>query len=226
MAAITRKDAALRSFFEKSMRDFHTGLRARVVSVDYSIPSASVQPIAQTDFDDDDVERYPLIYDVPIQMVSANEGKARLTVPIKPGDIVGLQFSERNENNNDDQQTHGLFPGWAITSVHSDGNPMPINPDNVELWNDKVHIKMTPSGDFELQTPGGTLRCDRNGEFSFNNSAASIMAGVDGNVRINGATIDPSGRIITAAGVDLDSFYAEFKGHIHSCPDGETSGPH
>ena len=81
-------------------------------------------------------------------------------------------------------------------------------------------------GDFELQTPGGTLRCDSSGEFSFTNGAANLRAAVDGNIRMNGATIAPSGRIITAAGVDLDSFYAEYKGHTHSCPDGETSGPH
>lgn len=224
--AINRKDAAVRSFIEKIMRDYHTSIRARVVSVDYSIPSAAVQPIAETTFDDGDVERYPLIYDVPIQVMSANSGKARLTLPIKAGDVVGLQFSERNENNNDDQQTHGLFPGWAITSVHSDSNALQIDPDNVELWNDKVYFKLTPSGDFELQTPGGTLRCGSSGEFSFTNGAANLRAAVDGNIRMNGATIDPSGRIITAAGVDLDSFYAEYKGHTHSCPDGETSGPH
>lgn len=226
MGTLARKDAAFRSFIEETMRGFHTSVRARVVSVDYSIPSASVQPLAETNFEDDDVDRFPLIYDVPLQMVSANGGKARLTLPIKPGDIVGLQFSERNENNNDDMQTHGLFPGWAITSVHSDGNAIPIDPENVELYNDQVHFTMTPNGDFTLQTPAGTLVVDQSGEFSFNNGAASLTAKTDGNIVMNGAKVTPEGRMITAAGVDLDEFYAEYKHHTHSCPHGgSTSAP-
>ena len=38
--------------------------------------------------------------------------------------------------------------------------------------------------------------------------------------------ITPEGRMITAAGVDLDDFYAEYKRHTHGCPHGgNTSTP-
>ena len=119
-----------------------------------------------------------------------------------------------------------MFAGWAITSVHSDGNAMPIDPENVELWNDQVHFTMTPSGDFTLTTPGGTLKVDSSGEFTFTNGAATMVAQTSGNVDINGAKITPEGRMITAAGVDLDEFYAEYKRHTHGCPHGgNTSTP-
>ena len=226
MASRNRIDTALDYFVDKKLRDVHTSLRAVVLEVDYGVPSATVRPLAETDFVDGTVDRINAVFDVPLQMVSANGGKARLTVPIKPGDIVGLTFSERNENDNSDEQTHGLFAGWAITSVHSDGNAMPIDPENVELWNDQVHFTMTPSGDFTLTTPNGTLKVDSAGEFTFTNGAATMVAQTSGNVVVNGAKITPEGRMITAAGVDLDDFYAEYKRHTHNCPHGgNTSTP-
>lgn len=215
MASIQRMDAALDVFLKKYLRDYHTNLRVRVVDVDYNIPSATVQPLASTTFENGTVDAYPAIFDVPLQMVSANGGKARLTVPIKPGDVLGLSFSERNENSTSDKTTHGLNPGWAITSVHSDGNAMPIDPNNVELWNDQVHFSMTPEGDFTLTGPVGTLIVDKTGQFSFTNGAATITAQVDGNIVMNGARVTPDGNFITARGVNMNDFYDWFVRHDH-----------
>ena len=215
MASVQRIDSVMELFLEKHKRDIHTAIRGRVVDVDYSIPSATVQPMASTDFEDGTTDAYPPIYDVPLQMVSGNGGKARLTVPIKPGDIVGLTFSERNESDTSDMSTHGLNAGWGITSVHSDSNPMQINPDNVELWNDKVHIEMTPSGDFKLQTPGGTLDVKSDGTFDFSNGAAKINASTGGTITMNGAKITPDGNIVTARGVNMNDFYDYFMRHTH-----------
>lgn len=215
MAAITRMDAALNQWFAKQARDIHTGLRARVVDVDYSIPSATVQPLASTNFDDGTVDAYGSVFDVPLSMPSANAGKARLTLPVKPGDIVGLSFSERNENDNNDQTTHNMFPGWAIIGVHSDGNAMAIDPNNVELWNDNVHFSMTPEGDFSLETPVGKLDVDKAGNFKFENGAANLVAETGGTIRMNGAQVTPDGNIITARGVNINDFYDYVMRHTH-----------
>lgn len=215
MAAITRMDAALNQWFAKQARDIHTGLRATVVDVDYSIPSATVQPLASTNFPDGTVDAYGSVFDVPLSMPSGNGGKARLTIPVKPGDIVGLSFSERNENDNNDQTTHNMFPGWAIIGVHSDGNAMTIDPDNVELWNDKVHFSMTPAGDFTLETPVGKLVVDQSGNFKFDNGAANLTAESGGTIKMNGAQVTPDGNIITARGVNMNDFYDYFIRHIH-----------
>lgn len=215
MASIQRMDAALNQWFARQARDIHTGLRARVVDVDYDVPSATVQPIASTNFDNGTVDAYPAVFDVPLSMPSGNGGKARLTIPVKPGDVVGLSFSERNEGNNNDTTTHGLFPGWSIIGVHSDGNTMAIHPENVELWNDNVHFSMTPEGDFSLLTPAGSLIVDKEGQFRFENAAAKISADPSGLVNINGAQVTQAGRIITAAGVDLDDLNDKFNRHFH-----------
>ncbi len=120
-------DAALNQWFARQARDIHTGLRARVVDVDYSIPSATVQPLASTNFDDGTVDAYPAVFDVPLSMPSANGGKARLTLPVKPGDIVGLSFRKKRGRCQRHHNTWS-FPWWAIIGVHSDGNAMTIDP--------------------------------------------------------------------------------------------------
>ncbi len=226
MAAIQRMDAALNQWFARQARDIHTGLRAKVVEVDYSIPSATVQPLASTNFDDGTVDAYPAVFDVPLSMPSANSGKARLTLPVKPGDIVGLSFSERNESDANDLTTHGLFPGWSIIGVHSDGNAMVIDPNNVELWNDQVHFSLAPEGDFVLKGPVGTFTVDKDGKMSFTNGSATLTAKPDGNIEMNGAKVTPDGNIVTARGVNLNDFYDWFTRHTHhyiwTDPSGES----
>lgn len=215
MAAVTRMDAALGQWFARQARDIHTGIRAKVVDVDYSVPSATVQPMASTNYDDGTVDSYPALFDVPLSMASGNGGKARLTIPVKPGDIVGLSFSERNENDANDKTTHGMFAGWAVTSIHTDGNAVAIDPNNVELWNDKVHISMTPEGDMTIQGPVGTMKIDKTGQMTFSNGAANFAAKVDGNIEMNGAKITPDGNLITAKGVNMNDFYEHYMTHTH-----------
>lgn len=215
MPAIVRMDSALDVWFKRQMRDVHTSLRARVVSVDYGIPSATVQPLASTTFSDGTTDAYPSVFDVPLQMASGNNGKARLTMPIKAGDIVGLTFSERNEGSTGDKTTHGMFAGWAVTSIHSDGNAMPIDPNNVELWNDKVNISMTPEGDFTVKGPVGTLKVDKTGQMTFTNGPASFTAKTDGTIEMNGAKVTPDGNFITSKGVNMNDFYDFFMRHTH-----------
>lgn len=216
MAVVQRMDAAIGLFVERALREVHTNIRAKVIDVDVSIPSVTVQPMASTEFSDGTVDKYPAMFDVPLQMASGNGGKARLTMPIKPGDIVGLSFSERNEGDKSDMSTHGLFPGWAISQVFSDGNATPIDPDNVELWNDTVNLSMTPEGDYTLTGPASTMKVDREGVWTFENGLGKFSANKDGSFDVNGVKITPSGNVITKAGTDLDELNAWFKRHQHN----------
>lgn len=232
MADVQRIDAALGLFLERKMRNYHTNVRAQVIAVNVAGPSVDVQPLPSTDFDDGTVDKYPVIYDVPVQLPSGNGGKARLTMPIKPGDIVGLSFSERNESSRQDKQTHGLFAGWAVTEIFTDGNSKPIHPDNVVLENDKGKLEMTPDGDFTLTTPQSTLKVLKDGTFEFQNGAMSIAGKPDGSGNIsngagginlkpngetdvNGGRITQDGNFITASGVDLNAFWQDYISHRH-----------
>ena len=214
MASIQRIDAALGILFDRKLRDVHTAVRGVIVDVDLNGPTATIQPLASTSFEDGTDDVYPPIYDVPLELVSANGGKARLTMPIKPGDTVGLTFSERNENDVTDVSTHALNAGWAITSIYPKGGQK-IHPENVELWNDTIHFSMTPDGDFILTGPVGTFKVDKSGQMQFTNGAATLSAKADGNIEMNGAKITPDGNLITARGVNMNNFYDYVMGHSH-----------
>lgn len=231
MAAITRIDAAMDMFVKRSMRDFHTNIRAKVVDVDYSIPSATVKPMATTEFDDGTTEEIPAIYDVPLSMPSANGGKAGISFPVKAGDIVGLSFSERNEGDTSDVSTHGLYGGWAITCLYESGSTMPIDEDNVEVWNDKIKISMTPEGVYTLTNSSATMTIAEDGTMTYDNGSATISVNTDGTIVMNGGTVTADGNFITKNGTNLDDFYSWFKEHTHAytwtdpAGNGDTDAP-
>lgn len=233
MAYADRYDAAFGIYISRYLRNnVHTNIRGKVVGVNYSGPSVDVQPMAYTEFPSGTTDRYPVIYDVPVLLPSGAGGKARLTMPIKPGDVVGLSFSERNEGDNNDQNTHQLFAGWAVTQIFTDGNSKAIHPDNVVLENDKAIITLKPNGDTSLQNPKVTVEAlaDGNvkisngtGEFTMSpsgeikggNKGGSFTLQSSGQLMCNGARITTSGRIITANGVDMDDFYQKYMSHTH-----------
>lgn len=243
MAYVDRYDAALSVFVGRYMRNMHTNIRGRVVGVNYAVPSVDVQPMAQTEFENGTVDKYPVIYDVPINFPSGAGGKARLTMPIKVGDMVGVSFSERNESDFKDMNTHQLFAGWAVTQIFTEGNSKASHPDNVVLENDKGSMTFTPEGKATLKNDVATLDVsetgklnytngpasldiDESGKLTYNNGGANIVALPGGQVTVNGCQITPSGNIITASGVDLEDFYRDYTNHRHSGVErgGDTSG--
>lgn len=216
MSAVQRFDAAFGIFLRRWMRDnMHTALRGKVVGVDYSGPTVDIQPMAKTVLSDGTEDGYPTIYDVPIQLASANKGKARLTMPIKVGDMVGITFSERNEDNTSDQATHGLFPAYAVTEIYTPANAKPIDPDKVVLENDKVKVSLSPEGQILIETPKGSFEMSPDGSGSLRNSSGYITLETSGQVIMNGARVTTSGNMITKRGVDLEKFYDGYLQHIH-----------
>lgn len=246
MAYVDRYDAAFGIFVSRFMRNnVHTNIRGKVVGVNYKGPTIDVQPMAYTEFPNGVVDRYPIIYDVPVHLPSGAGGKARLTMPIKAGDFVGLSFSERNEGDNNDQNTHQLFAGWAVTQIFTDGNSKAIDPENVVLENDKAILTQRPNGDTLIENPGvdvqyladgnvkidngsGSLTISPSGEIGGKNGAGSFKLDSSGALLCNGAKITPTGRIITSEGVDLDDFYNWVISHTHGGVergDGNTNPP-
>lgn len=232
MAFVDRYDAAIGIFLERKLRSFHTNIRGRVIGVNYAGPSVDVQPFAYTEFDNGVVDKFPPIYDVPLQLPSGSGGKARLSMPIKTGDVVGLSFSERNESDNTDVTTHQLFPGWAISQIFTDSNAKPIDPDNVVLENDKAIATLKPNGDMSLKNPlvtiesladgnykvtngAGTFTVDPSGSVAASNSGGGFTLMPSGQFMCNGAQITPNGKIITANGIDLDDFFNHYREHDH-----------
>ncbi len=229
MAYTDRYDAALGIYVSRFMRNnVHTNIRGKVVSVNYKGPTVDVQPMAFTEFNTGVIDKYPIIYDVPVHLPSGANGKARLTMPIKVGDYVGLAFSERNEDDNNDVNTHQLFAGWAVTQIFTSGNSKAIDPDNVVLENDKSIVTLKPNGDTSLKNSKVAIEALADGNVKVNNGPGSFAMDPSGMVTVNGARITPAGRVITKNGIDLDDFYQEYKSHVHGGVErggSNTNGP-
>ena len=226
MAFVDRYDAAFGIFIQRQLRNVHTNIRGKITEVDYGASTVSVQPTAYTEYASGTIDKFPNIHDVPLQLPTGNGGKARLTMPVKPGDMVGLAFSERNEDDNTDEATHELWGGWATT--HGMGTGRPIDPDNVVLENDKAIITLKPSGDMSLVNPVVTIESLANGNFKISNGPGTVILDPSGGLTVNGAKITPAGRMITAQGVDLDDFFNEYRAHFHrgvERGDSQTDGP-
>lgn len=203
MASVERIDAALEIYFARAMHNVHTNTRGVISEVGLDGPTASVKPNYRIVYDDGTVDELPMVHDIPIQMPSANGGKARITMPIKPGDPIGIAFAERNEADNSDKTTHGVYPAFGVTGVSDGGRP--IDPDNIIIENEKAIFTIKPTGEIVVTSGAGTI---------------TLL--VSGDIDANGAKITKAGRVITKAGVDVDSFYAEYQAHRHG---GVSTGP-
>lgn len=199
-----RYDEAIELFMKKFLRQVHTSVPCTVVGVDLSVPSVDLQPTVSTDFGDNyKPDVYPVLYDVPLLVYSANGGKAKMTVPVKAGDKAALHFSERNPHSKTDLSTHGMYSCYAVVGMEGE-----VHPEDIVIKNEIAEMSFSPDGTITLK-----------------NSSANIVAQPDGNVKVNGLTITPSGNLITAAGVDLELFYAHYLQHYHAHGEPNTSKP-
>lgn len=205
--AIQRVDGAMELFVRRILRSVHTSVPGTIVGIDLSVPSVDIQPDVSTDFDDGQgIDSFPVIYDIPLHIPSAGGDTSKLTFPIKVGDKAAVHFSERNPHQNTDTTTHGLYSCYAVAGL-SAGE---VDPENVVLKNDTSIIKLAPDGTVTVE-----------------NGTASVVVQPDGNINMNGLQVTPDGNIITATGVNLNDFYADYLSHVHSGVEtgGGNTGP-
>jgi len=191
---VGRFDVAIDNILRRQLMNVHTGIPAEVAAVDYTKGTADVNVLYEGVSNVGDIsalnDKYPQILDVPIQIVSAKGGKAKITVPVSVGDKGMLYFPERDmdgfsgtlvKNTKEQKLTHTSQGVYFIPEMPTTSNPISIDPDNIII--------------------------------EFQNSKFTIKP--DGNIDINGATITPDGNVITKAGVDLNEFKMMYDTHVH-----------
>ncbi len=143
--------------------DIHTSLPAKIQKYDSETQKADVIPLLKKKYKfDAEPTDLPVITNVPVKWQSADGGKSFIYLPLKPGDIGWLAFSERSidtwlagEGNSvspEDPRHHHLSD-----AVFSPGG-LPFkkalsisNPDNMILKNDKMTIEIDPSGKIKIE---------------------------------------------------------------------------
>lgn len=154
---------AIRWTVESRVREIHTAIPGRVESYDPATQTADVQPMVKRVWVDPNgvevVERYPLIPAVPVVLERADN--AFLSMPVKVGCFVWLQFGERaidmwrekgSETDPGDLRIHSTADAVAFPGVYPGSKALgSVHPDNIVLgFDDGVQVHLTPDGVINL----------------------------------------------------------------------------
>lgn len=221
-----------------TMKSAASTMPAKVLRVDYDKCCVDCEVTIATEITEDRFVPYPTFFEVPLMIYSGNNGKARQTMPIKAGDVVELSFADRDTVNwlcsdgrsevNPDSSYPMSMGGQhyvlvAKPCITLQANSRPFDPNNIVTENEHSIITQTPDGATVItNSKGSTLILSADNILSFDNGAATLIVQDNGELlfsgakaNINGAVITETGNVITAGGVNLEKFKAEFDAHIH-----------
>lgn len=184
---------ALSNMIDGRIANIRTVIPAKVKDVNYSECSLTAQPLIRRNYNDPSKKvDPPLLYNVPIFVLSADAGGARITFPIKKGDTVLVLFSERStdgsqgfyESNGStivdafSPVTHGMYPILALPCLYTKKSATPIDPNNVVIENESSKITLKPDGTIDIDGPS-----------SVNITAGSATVNAD-TVTVDASTVD------------------------------------
>lgn len=148
----------LNQFFNNKVAELRVATPAQIVSYDYKTQLATVQPVISRRYDDERVEPFKPINNVPI--VFPRSGGASLTFPVKAGDPVLLVFSDRSLDTwkqsggvqpQDDIRKHSINDAIGFVGISAMTHPSQAeNNDDVLLDFDGNKLRMKPSGNAEV----------------------------------------------------------------------------
>lgn len=165
--------------------EIHTIKPAVITSVDYDNATVDAYPTSKTQYTDGTQIAENTALDVPILVISANAGNAKLSMPIAVGDLCFLVYSDRDYGqllNTDGQSAvdstsmnaFGRNPIGALCCFYTYADPTSIDDTNVVLLNGTSQMIIAPSGDVTIDGVNVTV-----------NSSAKTVVNADGNVEVN-----------------------------------------
>lgn len=191
--------SSIKGLINSELIDLNTSIDGVVVS--YSAGLATVRPIGKKRFQDGDELDFPLIYSVPVRWPSFNGGKCGFKGPIRAGDKVQVIFSQQAKDGTDDQRRFDLSDAYCFPADNSTVAQGGNNDDTI-LYFGSAYIKLTESGQMEINAPGGcktiaptnefTGKVTVNGLFTFLNgmigsTASGVSASITGAINFIGA---------------------------------------
>lgn len=219
------------------MLGFQKVLPCVVIGVNHSACTCDVQPLVKTRYEDRQ-EYYAPYYDVPFMVYSSFRGDVQITIPLAVGDNVVVLFSDRDTSgliNSDGLSStdsasfvlNGPYPIMAIPCFYTRSAAKPISSEDIVIRNKTTSITVKPDG---------TVNVVANSKTYIDTPLAEITGDclvkknlhVNGNFTVDGysrghGSLEIDGTITSHSDVISN---VSLNNHTHTCPDGETSGPH
>lgn len=215
---------AIRGLVLDGLYEMHTSLPARVVSVDYGAKTVHLESLVNNTRGSEDSTAYPTMYDVPIMTLAG--GDARISMPVRVGDVGVVMFSERDPSNalqadgtsatdGNMAMPCGIYPVAFLPKTALGGDSTPaLDENNIVIGNNQTtSMSFSPDGEMIIEsTLGGKITV---------NDSVTITDGVgtltlsDGNLTFTGGVVNLNGYVISSGGVATDSSGVVSNSHTH-----------
>ena len=201
-----------RMFVHSESAKMRTMIPAKVLEVDYETSTVMAQPLIRTWWEKyrSEVSMWPVV-EVPIIFQSAKRGGARMTFPVKKGDIGLLFFCDRHTEIYMGSDGEEVVDSGSMSAMGMDGfvnvigfipelfnktKKVPFDAENISLTHDKSKITLSEEGDIVSGNDKITSELKADGSGSITNGVGTISLLADGNINLNGVIIRPDGTII------------------------------
>lgn len=181
-----------RQVIAAELADVHTCLPGVIVSYDGQL--ATVRPTLDKQLANGEVLAAPQIARVPMcwPCGDVNGAKARMTVPLSPGDSVLLHFSERalddwlngTDGAPGDPRQFDLSDAFATPQMRP-GTFGASDLENLSIEYGPGSIKISPLGAITLQAGPGSIRMDESGQINVVAPGGFLVNGLNQNTHIH-----------------------------------------
>lgn len=197
---------ALIGLIDSRLLDVNTAIPAKIVS--YANGRASVKPDVSKRFADGDVVDFPIIQNVRVEWPSFNGGQCGVKGPVVKGDPCLLIFAQQAVDGSNDRRMFDLADCYALmVNNGAAGAGDSGNNADMTMWFGPAYIRLTESGQLNINAPGGTNITTPN----LNNSGNLINQGyVDGNSGLSITGTHPT----TGVGSKVDGDFEVVNGDV------------
>jgi hypothetical protein len=227
---------------EDKLRFARTMVPAKVLKVDYDKSLVNIKPLIRFRFDMATDDEYGIeeILEVPLIFSSAKRGIAKMTFPVREGDVGLLLCSDRHTENFRASDGISVVDSGSFSTLGTDGYINYIgfipevftsaigesfDPNDVVLVHGSCETRHKENGTVVTTNESSTVTQKPSGEISLVNGGGYIKLLADGRVDINGFIIQTSGAATSPVSVGAPTVAAEtslvvngkeMDGHNHS----------
>nr|DAY73633.1 MAG TPA: baseplate protein [Caudoviricetes sp.] len=205
---------SMRGLINEQIAEVHTALPVRVTAVNYGSKTVTLESLVTNKRGTEDEIDYPTFYEVPFAINGG--GTARISFPLKAGDIGTVIFSERDPSNalqttGEDTSTStliqpcGLYPICFIPKIATAADTTdPVDPDKIVISNNKnTYAEFDPTDTISIYNSQG-MKIEITGSNITITDGTGTISMSGGTVNINGLKISPNGTLTLADGSVVD----------------------
>lgn len=158
--------AVIKQFFKSYGQQLRVCLPGKIVTYDFALQQASVQPSFSNQYSDGTVSPMPIIYNVPVQWPAG--GNWWIHGPLAAGDPVNIHFSDKALDTwlqsgvsqpPPDSRTHHIADAIAVPGLNPFSNPAKVsNGQDLMIAIGNLQFRMKPNGRIQLFTGLNTSR--------------------------------------------------------------------